>query len=161
MTAPPASHAQPRFLALDSLRGLLALFVVLFHLPVDSHVRDLPLVMHGYLFVDYFFVLSGFVIAHSYGSRIEDGRQGRDFLIKRVARVWPLHAVMLGLFVLLEVVRPQRLDHQQVGEDPPRLPVAGPGRHAVELGQGPHDLQQHEQAQHHRMQRPHPRDALD
>ena len=105
MTAPPASHAQPRFLALDSLRGLLALFVVLFHLPVDSHVRDLPLVMHGYLFVDYFFVLSGFVIAHSYGSRIEDGRQGRDFLIKRVARVWPLHAVMLGLFVGLEVVR--------------------------------------------------------
>lgn len=87
------------------MRGLLALFVVLFHLPVDHHLRDLPLVMHGYLFVDYFFVLSGFVIAHSYGRRIETGAQGRDFLIKRVARVWPLHAVMLGLFVGLEVVR--------------------------------------------------------
>lgn len=101
------THAatQPRFLALDALRGVLALFVVLFHLPVDSHLRDLPLVMHGYLVVDYFFVLSGFVIAHSYGQRINDGAQGRDFLIKRVARVWPLHAVMLGLFVLLEVVR--------------------------------------------------------
>lgn len=103
MTASAAT--QPRFLALDSLRGLLALLVVLFHLPVDSHVRDLPLVMHGYLVVDYFFVLSGFVIAHSYGTRINDARQGRDFLIKRVGRVWPLHAVMLGLFVLLEVVR--------------------------------------------------------
>lgn len=101
------THAatQPRFLALDALRGVLALFVVLFHLPVDSHLRDLPLVMHGYLVVDYFFVLSGFVIAHSYGQRINDPVQGRDFLIKRVARVWPLHAVMLGLFVLLEVIR--------------------------------------------------------
>ncbi|MDO1559375.1 acyltransferase [Brevundimonas sp. 2R-24] len=96
---------QPRFLALDALRGVLALLVVLFHLPVDSHLRDLPLVMHGYLAVDYFFVLSGFVIAHSYGQRINGLAQGRDFLIKRVARVWPLHAVMLGLFVLLEVVR--------------------------------------------------------
>lgn len=101
------THAatQPRFLALDALRGVLALFVVLFHLPVNSHLRDLPLVMHGYLVVDYFFVLSGFVIAHSYGQRIETSAQGRDFLIKRVARVWPLHAVMLGLFVLLEVIR--------------------------------------------------------
>lgn len=101
----PHAAAQPRFLALDALRGVLALLVVLFHLPVDSHLRDLPLVMHGYLVVDYFFVLSGFVIAHSYGRRINDGAQGRDFLIKRVARVWPLHAVMLGLFVGLEVVR--------------------------------------------------------
>ena len=43
------THAatQPRFLALDALRGVLALFVVLFHLPVNSHLRDLPLVMHG------------------------------------------------------------------------------------------------------------------
>jgi peptidoglycan/LPS O-acetylase OafA/YrhL len=38
MTANPA---QPRFLALDALRGVLALLVVLFHLPVASHVRDL------------------------------------------------------------------------------------------------------------------------
>lgn len=102
MTANPA---QPRFLALDALRGVLALLVVLFHLPVASHLRDWPLVMHGYLVVDYFFVLSGFVIAHSYGQRINDGAQARDFLIKRVARVWPLHVVMLGAFVALEVVR--------------------------------------------------------
>jgi len=100
-----AGANQPRFLALDALRGALALFVVLFHLPVASHLRDLPLVMHGYLVVDYFFVLSGFVIAHSYGQRIGTGTQARDFLIKRVARVWPLHVLMLGVFVLLEVVR--------------------------------------------------------
>jgi len=102
MTTNPA---QPRFLALDALRGVLALLVVLFHLPVASHLRDWPLVMHGYLVVDYFFVLSGFVIAHSYGQRINDAAQGRDFLIKRVARVWPLHAIMLGAFVALEIVR--------------------------------------------------------
>lgn len=137
---------QPRFLALDALRGVLALFVVLFHLPVDSHVRDLPLVMHGYLVVDYFFVLSGFVIAHSYGARIETGGQGRDFLIKRIARVWPLHAVMLGLFVLLEVARalthfdsvpPWTGDREPVGIVTNLLMIQALGTHEHQTWNGP------------------------
>ena len=94
-----------RFEALDAMRGLCAVMVVLFHLPTDSHVRDLPLVQHAYLFVDFFFVLSGFVMAHSYGGRIGDLRDAGRFLGRRLGRVWPLHAAVLAAFVLLELAR--------------------------------------------------------
>ena len=97
--------AQPRFLALDSLRGLLAVFVVLFHLPVDHHLGDNPLVMHGYLFVDYFFVLSGFVIAHAYAERLQTARDAGRFMVRRLGRVWPMHVLVLAAFVGLELLR--------------------------------------------------------
>ena len=97
--------AAQRFDVLDALRGLCALLVVFFHLPVSSHLHPLPLFRHGYLFVDFFFVLSGFVIAHAYGARLGSWRDVGPFLIRRLGRVWPLHAVMLAAFVGLELCR--------------------------------------------------------
>jgi peptidoglycan/LPS O-acetylase OafA/YrhL len=97
--------AQQRFEVLDALRGLCALLVVFFHLPVSSHLHPLPLFRHGYLFVDFFFVLSGFVIAHAYGNRLGSMREVWPFVAKRIGRVWPLHAVMLAAFVGLELCR--------------------------------------------------------
>ena len=99
------SPAQQRFDVLDALRGLCALLVVFFHLPVSSHLHPLALFRHGYLFVDFFFVLSGFVIAHAYGGRLGSVNDLAPFLIKRLGRVWPLHAVMLAAFVGLELCR--------------------------------------------------------
>jgi len=99
------SPAQQRFDVLDALRGLCALLVVFFHLPVSSHLHPLALFRHGYLFVDFFFVLSGFVIAHAYGGRLGSVKDLGPFLIKRLGRVWPLHAVMLVAFVGLELCR--------------------------------------------------------
>ena len=99
------SPAQQRFDVLDALRGLCALLVVFFHLPVSSHLHPLALFRHGYLFVDFFFVLSGFVIAHAYGGRLGSVKDLGPFLIKRLGRVWPLHAVMLAAFVGLELCR--------------------------------------------------------
>ena len=61
----PAPAAHRRFEALDSLRGVCAVLVVMFHMPVASHWRTWDFIQHAYLFVDYFFVLSGFVIAHA------------------------------------------------------------------------------------------------
>jgi peptidoglycan/LPS O-acetylase OafA/YrhL len=97
--------ATHRFQALDSLRGLCALMVVLFHLPVASHLREVPLTQHGYLFVDFFFVLSGFVMAHSYGGRIANGRDALRFMGRRIGRVWPLHVIILLAFVGIELAR--------------------------------------------------------
>ena len=99
------SPAQQRFDVLDALRGLCALLVVFFHLPVSSHLHPLALFRHGYLFVDFFFVLSGFVIAHAYGGRLGSVKDLGPFVIKRLGRVWPLHAVMLAAFVGLELCR--------------------------------------------------------
>lgn len=102
-SAIPVPHR--RFEALDSLRGVCAVLVVMFHMPVASHWRDWGLVQHGYLFVDYFFVLSGFVIAHAYAGRLKTPRDAGRFMVRRLGRVWPLHVLMLGAFVGLELAR--------------------------------------------------------
>ncbi len=52
------------------MRGICALLVALFHLKSAGLIADLALVRKGWLFVDFFFVLSGFVIAASYGVRL-------------------------------------------------------------------------------------------
>lgn len=94
-----------RFEALDSLRGVCAILVVMFHMPVASHWRDWSFIQHAYLFVDYFFVLSGFVIAHAYAQRLKTARDGARFMVRRLGRIWPLHALMLAAFIGLELVR--------------------------------------------------------
>lgn len=92
-----------RFVVLDSWRGLAATMVALFHLFALGPVYDFPLIRHGWLFVDFFFVLSGFVISHSYYSRLNAGGEVRAFVLQRFGRVYPLHLFMLGLYVLLEL----------------------------------------------------------
>jgi len=94
--------ANARFEALDSWRGLAAVFIILFHAQVASHVRDAALVRAGEMFVDFFFVLSGFVIAHAYAGRISNGAHLGRFMMLRIGRVLPLHLVMLALFVAME-----------------------------------------------------------
>ncbi len=53
----------------------------------------------SYRFVDFFFVLSGFVIAYSSAERLARGRgEAKAFMIRRIARLWPLHVFVLLLF---------------------------------------------------------------
>jgi peptidoglycan/LPS O-acetylase OafA/YrhL len=92
-----------RFQALDGWRGIAALGVAIFHLQVASHFYTMPLIRHAYLLVDFFFVLSGFVISHSYANRLGTLGERRSFAIKRFARVWPLHLFMLSIFVAFEI----------------------------------------------------------
>ncbi|MHC0055482.1 acyltransferase family protein [Actibacterium sp. D379-3] len=95
-----------RFLALDSLRGLFAIMVVLLHGPFHGTLFGIPLVRNSDIFVDFFFVLSGFVIAHSCTGHIADARALALFMIRRIGRLWPLHAAMLLLFVALTGAKP-------------------------------------------------------
>lgn len=95
--------------ALTSARGIAAWWVVLFHL--RGSLEALPtmaeaVLAKGYLAVDFFFLLSGFVLALSHGERLCDGGRAAvpDFLRRRVARIWPLHAAMLGFAVLLRLI---------------------------------------------------------
>jgi peptidoglycan/LPS O-acetylase OafA/YrhL len=55
--------------------------------------------------VDFFFVLSGFVIAYAYGERLRDVEDIRGFTLRRFARLWPLHVTVLAAFLLLEFYR--------------------------------------------------------
>jgi peptidoglycan/LPS O-acetylase OafA/YrhL len=80
------------------------LLVALFHLEALSHVYHLPLVRNAFLFVDFFFVLSGFVISNAYAANLHDVRDFKRFVIRRFGRVWPLHVVTLAAFVFAEVL---------------------------------------------------------
>lgn len=91
-----------RFTALDSIRGVCAILVCLFHLPVVFSMSDSAFVLHSYLFVDFFFVLSGFVICHAYGDGLSLRSVG-PFLLRRFGRLWPLHAAILGFLVILQL----------------------------------------------------------
>lgn len=89
--------SKPRFEILDGLRGVAAMIVVAFHLfeTYSAGPRE-QILNHGYLAVDFFFVLSGFVIGYAY-----DDRWGRmttwDFFKRRLIRLQPM--VILGTLI--------------------------------------------------------------
>jgi peptidoglycan/LPS O-acetylase OafA/YrhL len=91
--------------ALTSVRGIAAWFVVFFHIRLALDLPDSvkAVLAKGYLAVDFFFLLSGFVIWMVWGERIRTGGFASvpGFLQRRVARVWPLHIFMLGFAVAL------------------------------------------------------------
>jgi len=95
--------------ALTSVRGVAAWFVVLYH--IRFSIAGLPPTLvtifgKGYLAVDFFFLLSGFVIWLTWGERIHVGgwRAVPRFLQKRIARIWPLHLFMLGCAIGLALL---------------------------------------------------------
>ena len=94
--------AKAHFRVLDGWRGLAALLVALFHLNIYSAVYPLDFVRNSYLFVDFFFVLSGFVITYSYADRLKTLDDWGAFAIRRFGRLWPLHVVVLLAFVAAE-----------------------------------------------------------
>ncbi|TAD80960.1 MAG: acyltransferase [Sphingomonadales bacterium] len=100
-----ADRPAMRFDVLDALRGICAVLVVLYHFSSNGYIARLPIVQNGWLFVDYFFVLSGFVITHSYGARLGNGEitVGR-FMGLRFGRIYPLHLFVLLGFVALEML---------------------------------------------------------
>lgn len=89
-----------RFRALDSFRGVCALSVVVYHLRVVGSFTELEFFRHADALVAFFFVLSGFVLAHAYGSKITVNF--KKFFISRTFRLFPLHVFMLMVFILLE-----------------------------------------------------------
>lgn len=104
---PGARAMAPQLDALTGLRGLAAWYVVLFHTRVTLKATVGPVVYaflsHGYLAVDLFFLLSGFVLWHSCADNpaYRGGRGMMRFWLRRIARIWPLHMVLLGAFVAM------------------------------------------------------------
>jgi peptidoglycan/LPS O-acetylase OafA/YrhL len=98
--------AARRFLGLDGLRGVCALSVLLYHCS-NFFCRGATL-QHGYLAVDVFFILSGFVIALNYEDKLEKGCGALDFLRSRGRRLFPTYwlgaAVNLAVFLAMAVL---------------------------------------------------------
>lgn len=98
--SPSVLAPKPHYAALDGLRGVAAVMVVLFHM-FEGSIRDFQfhtdqIINHGYLSVDFFFMLSGFVIGYAY-----DDRWGKmslwNFCKRRLVRLQPM--VVMGMLL--------------------------------------------------------------
>ena len=94
----PRRLAAGRFEALDSLRGVAAVMVMFFHFGDFGLISGLRLVRAGPIFVDFFFVLSGFVIAAAYGERLTQGFSRVTFMFLRLGRLYPLQFAVVAAF---------------------------------------------------------------
>lgn len=92
---------RPRYELLDGLRGVAAVLVILYHFGEGFATSAVDQMMnHGYLAVDFFFVLSGFVLGYAYDGRWGRGMTAGRFMLRRVIRLHP----MVVLSVLLGAV---------------------------------------------------------
>ncbi len=97
------------------MRGVAALLVAFFHLrfgvvgvPLfDAYIFSFRFGNRGYLWVDFFFILSGFILAYRYGEtcRTLSWPSYGHFVWQRVARIWPLHLVTMGLAIAYLAVK--------------------------------------------------------
>lgn len=100
MTAPseaqpkPAYTRKPALPALTGIRTLLALFILLFHFTPSGLGPLYPIIDNGYVFVSFFFLISGYILSYNYLDR--PGRLNiRDFWVARLSRLYPVYLVVL------------------------------------------------------------------
>ena len=106
-------NSKPRYELLDGLRGVAAFIVLWYHIfeafatsSMDQHFN------HGYLAVDFFFILSGFVVGYAYDDRWKKKMTTGDFFKRRLIRLQPMVVlgVVLGV-VSFCIVGCERWDH--------------------------------------------------
>lgn len=116
--APLSTAPAPRFqnfVFIDVLRAFAAILVVVYHTIEHSAWKEFPaygfwqVFQIGWIGVDLFLVISGFVIAYSAINELEKSKDGfrRRFFIRRLARIAPLYFLTLAVFIFL--VNPEML----------------------------------------------------
>lgn len=86
-----------RFYSLDAMRGIAALVVVMLHVGEVMHIRSVP---YAYLAVDFFFMLSGFVLTRAYAPKLKSSMSTGRFMETRLIRLYP----MFGLGIVLGAI---------------------------------------------------------
>lgn len=92
--------SKPHYVILDGLRGVAAFMVLIYHVfeafamsPIDQRLN------HGYLAVQFFFILSGFVIGYAYDDRFPK-MTGKEFVKRRLIRLHPMVVIGVVLGVI-------------------------------------------------------------
>ncbi len=106
MAVSPLESTKPHFLLLDALRGVAALLVVWYHIFEGYSFAGGDIIRginHGYLAVDFFFILSGFVIGYAYDDRWAEGFTLKQFFKRRLIRLHPMviFGAVVGLVTFL------------------------------------------------------------
>jgi peptidoglycan/LPS O-acetylase OafA/YrhL len=109
ISSAPSTTESQRFVLIDGMRGIAALAVVCFHFYEGSHFQDFSgtrlatlvdgVLRNGWLGVQIFFVISGFVIAHSFRNYQASPRLFKNFLLRRLIRLCPPYWLVIGLTV--------------------------------------------------------------
>lgn len=104
--------SQQKLNNITSLRGIAAIFIVVHHFStyLIPDIKQLtspitPFISKNYIWVDFFFILSGFILAYVYYSKFQVQVKKKDYLryfSSRFARIYPLHLFMLICFLFLE-----------------------------------------------------------
>ncbi|QHB84876.1 acyltransferase family protein (plasmid) [Aeromonas veronii] len=90
-----------RFEALDAFRGICALSVVVLHMRLIGSITELSFFRGSSILVEFFFVLSGFVLTHGYAYK--DNLKFSTFMKSRFFRLYPLHLFMFFVMFTLEI----------------------------------------------------------
>ncbi|HXC54710.1 MAG TPA: acyltransferase [Rhizomicrobium sp.] len=120
---PPRPEGRPgEIKALAGARAIPPLILVLYHYCEGHHYRNFKpfdlLIGHGYMWVEFFFALSGFILTYVYGARVREFWRGsayREFLIARLSRLYPLHLAML-LYILVIMLILNAIAHATGGQ---------------------------------------------
>ena len=87
------------------LRFFLSLSIVLLHFPSNSVLTNNYLILNSAVCVDFFFVLSGYILAFKYSKNNLYKKNLIFFIKKRFFRLYPLHLIMLIIFVFIEIIK--------------------------------------------------------
>jgi peptidoglycan/LPS O-acetylase OafA/YrhL len=90
----------PKLYTLDAMRWVAAVMVAALHFGLFAEIGTIS----PNLAVDFFFALSGFVIAYAYDQKLAAGMTGVQFLRRRIIRLYPLFAVGLALGLLVVTI---------------------------------------------------------
>jgi len=123
------ADTKPHYELLDGLRGVAALLVVFYHifegLSFAAGGTPITTINHGYLAVDFFFILSGFVIGYAYDDRLGKTMTTGNFFKRRLIRLHPM--IIMG--VILGAKKSDQLGPLSGNISPlPRTSYLAPGR---------------------------------
>lgn len=107
--------SRKHFDSLDIFRGIFASMLVFFHLRTYtvSPILNNNIVSNSFLFVNFFFVLSGFVIAYNYQSTTSLNDVYK-FIVKRFKRIYPLHFFLLLVFLFYFLAKKMAMEFLQI-----------------------------------------------
>ena len=98
--------------ALTGIRTVLALTIILFHFTPPHLGVFRPIVENGFVFVNVFFLISGFILTYNYGDRGRSLRK-RDFWVARFSRLYPVYLLVLILSLKMLQIEWQARSHQE------------------------------------------------
>jgi peptidoglycan/LPS O-acetylase OafA/YrhL len=107
-----AHSAKNHYIVLDGLRGIAALMVGALHSTQVFHIGHRP--AHAYLAVDFFFCLSGFVVALAYDKRLGIDMTFGDFVVRRLIRLYPMIFIGTALAAIVAIITHTNFEHLTV-----------------------------------------------